>query len=85
MFPHSFSYKSVRISDHSLESLLAVLDDVLEWINAARLSGGRVFVHCVQVRDWMRHRIILWQLTSFLSFLPTARAFLAVLRLSLRA
>ncbi|KAI9026943.1 protein-tyrosine phosphatase-like protein [Hyaloraphidium curvatum] len=45
-FPEEIRYHEIEVSDHPLENLIPHFPAARKFIDSARGSGGRVFVHC---------------------------------------
>ena len=47
-FPHDFTYQRWYLLDHAGEDIICVVYPVMELVEACRLSGGKVLIHCQQ-------------------------------------
>jgi len=47
-FPDEFKYKSYYLKDSVQECIECCFYDTIDFIKSAEISGGRVFVHCIQ-------------------------------------
>lgn len=47
-FPDEFRYYNIRLRDHSTQDIARHFYNIFDFIETARQSGGRIFVHCIK-------------------------------------